>query len=510
MRVLASLFSVSSLTFLVAAIILFTLEFNGFAADPGVGWHLKTGEFVLHHEVVPGHDPFLSADRPRQWVADQWFSDLLFYKAYQAGDWPLLYTLLGVSYLATFFIVLNGALRLEGNSFIASSIGSFLAFKFATIHFILRPVQLSFLCFALLLWLLYRYKADQGRPLSSLLWLPVLFSVWANIHPSFVTGLLLLGLFIVTEWSRQISLSELSFAYLFKQLRHVKWLLFILFISLAVTAINPYGFDLHKSIFSLGSNQFFMNLHQEWQSIKLGTEEGKMFLLMIVLIPVLMWLTGIDRFSRFEVLGFCVFAVLTFYSVRFLPYFAMVMSFSFAKGLSGLKQIGFIKGLAFYKPIAAATGKIEQRETQAIKLYWLVLFFSLVTLYSAFNGKVLLHQGELGPSSKLFPYESVSELKKIPGNHVVLSTPDWGGFLTFNELVPVIDDRNTLVGEAFYKRYLDARQSASDWIDFAERQQATHYLLRMQDELVDELLSRNCKALYADEVAVLFSACVMR
>jgi len=40
------------------------------------------------------------------------------------------------------------------------------------------------------------------------------------------------------------------------------------------TFINPYGYDLHSSILSLGRSDYFMNYHNEWLSPDIFTADG--------------------------------------------------------------------------------------------------------------------------------------------------------------------------------------------------------------------------------------------
>ena len=66
------------------------------------------------------------------------------------------------------------------------------------------------------------------------------------------------------------------------------------------------------------------------------------------------------------------------------------------------------------------------------------------------------------------------------GYDTTVSTPDWGGFITWagnGDLKPVIDDRNTLLGEQPYRDYFEGIKSSEALIAWAQNQNADAILL---------------------------------
>ena len=86
---------------------------SGFAKDPGVGWHIASGNWILDNRAVPSFDPFLAHPVPLPWVSDQWGSDLLLAVVFQFLGWVGLYNLVFLIYLSAFFLVVYPTVNVE-------------------------------------------------------------------------------------------------------------------------------------------------------------------------------------------------------------------------------------------------------------------------------------------------------------------------------------------------------------------------------------------------------------
>ena len=323
------IFGLQDVLALLAVISLTAVQMTGFARDPGVGWHLANGEYVLKHETVPQTDPFLLSPHPRPWVSDQWLADVLLFTAYAAGAWPLVYGFLAATYLATFYAILYPTtVRLTGAPLMAATF-TLLAFKLGQLHFILRPVIFGFFCFAILCALIWRREISLRTTATSKRWivpfeiyLLPLFVVWANLHPSFVLGLLLLalrGLGVVLNGTAQRNTATILSS-LGARIRE-------LLCGVLGSCINPNGIELHRSIVALGSDRFFMTYHEEWLPPDPTNSVG-LVLLVTCLIGSISLLTERKprSFSSFELLVFLIFGYLAFSSVRMVPFFGIVMA----------------------------------------------------------------------------------------------------------------------------------------------------------------------------------------
>jgi len=483
---------------------LLAVQINGFANDPGIGWHLKTGEFISTTRQIPQNDPFLatplskesfSAQMPltqtilakREWIADQWLGDYLLFKLYQFGGFPSLYLMGAILFPLLFFGLLFQGVRLQPVSLLAASIASALAFKASQVHFILRPVLFGIGLFLLTtIWLYHLIKQDSRQPLHLCHYLTgsALFFLWANTHPTFPLGLMLVCIFIVHRIAHRDMNQKKMYRLLLGD--------FLLFSAcLGATLMNPYGISLHTSILTLGKSAYFMQLHEEWLPMNFAEPEGQFFIAMITFGSI--GAAFLSRRNGLKSLFFLfasstLFALLAIRSVRILPYAAILLSFPTAIGLSSLFEFGASRTNAplkdFFQICTTRNPRklfVENIALGACLLFLVLFYWNSSTL--PFTNTTMAY----GPDTGRYPIQEVLTLKKeaeASGNVFILGAhPNYGGIITlygYPEVQALIDDRNTLIGEEFHKKTLQALWGSSPE-GFFLRQGATH-LLRVKND----------------------------
>jgi hypothetical protein len=444
-------------------------QMNNFADDPGVGWHLKTGEFVWISTSAPRFDPFLASES-RPWVADQWLSDLLLFSVYRAGSWRALYVGLAGVWLVTFFGVLHRAVRVQIGSSLASVVAVLLAFKCAQVHFILRPIIFSIFLFTCTLVTARKLSRLDSLPAGSLVlpgsFLIALFVLWSNIHPAFVLGLILvfcLPISRILDGKRSGS--------------EVAKLALLAVLCLLGTFVNPYGVELHRSIIALGRSSYFLSLNREWLPTDLASFEG---LTLIVLVVTALIAALVSRCFRasigwFDILVSGFLALQAFYSVRFLPFAAIALTFTFAAALRcmaqsvvGIRWLGvtvrYIRALENYEGKSSTAG----------------IFACVCALVGVFCYRIMPLPEQLGPQEASYPRAILESIRTDAPGGVILASPDFGGFITAN-LYPafkaVIDDRNTLIGEQLYRDFFQSLKSPETLSVLVNRFQVTHLII---------------------------------
>ncbi len=494
------------LSLLLACCWLLGDNLGDFADDPGVGWHLATGHYIAESGTIPHSDPFLHSQKVRPWISDQWGSDLLLWKVYSVGGWPFLYAALSVLFIFTYYMVGQLLCSGRGNSVMACSLALLLSFGMGLVHFTLRPVLIGNFLFALTFWLVARFHAlfNRGKePRAAemllnrcFLYLPVIFIVWANLHPSFVVGLLLL---IVL--SASLVFDKFVLGYEFQSILSAKAALLTLLCGVA-TLGNPYGLDLHDSIVALGQSDFFMNLNSEWKALSFKHIEGLLFESTIFLILLAGYLKTkkFASWNSFDLALLLVFGHYALSSARMLPYFSIVALPVLADSLQVLIERG---GKLFGQALEQTKNFKDKLSFAFLAPLGLVSFIILAVPICC--KKIPLYEGEFGPSSKKFPFLA---LQKLPiGEHaVVYGTPNWGGFITFfggGKIKAVLDDRNVLLGEEMYREYLKVQEGTLDWSQVA-RAHGAMYVLFPRGKGVERTIPESSPAIiYKDSVALL-------
>lgn len=445
-------------------------QYSGFADDPGVGWHLKTGELIWESLKIPRTDPFLQSIAPREWVSDQWLSDLAIYLSHAAGGWKAVYLFLTIIFLAAFLVIPLQLLHKEGVSQLAALTAVLFTFQMAEVHFILRPVVISFLLFSLV------YRKFIATPLPAALskiWLPLaaIFLVWCNLHPSFFLGLLLCA---YGALSAKFTLSAIAG----------------LIFCVAATFINPYGYRLHESILKLAGSATFMSLHEEWKPLAVSSYEGLLAALVLI-IGTIGFLSKRRAIKPFAWLTFFSFGILIFKSVRFLPYFSIAALLPVAKTLDLLIVTKFKVLSDILPPMRGA------------------LMIAIIALLNLFP----FYEGAYGPSSEVYPYGCMNELReRLPDGerYVVLAHPNWGGFITLTagkqNIKAIIDDRNTLLGEEAYREFFAVARSMASLRDYITEMGVSHILVAPNGPLAEMLIANRAELIHNCEIGLLFSA----
>ena len=469
---------------------LLLVQLFDFTSDPGVGWHLATGQWISQHSAVPTLDPFLFSAAPRNWIADQWLSDWLLFELYSWGGWGLLAALGTLIYAGTFFlIVYPTAQKLSGSAF-AAAMATLLVFKIGQVHFILRPVLLAFPCFALVvlfgLKIATRIREAEEPILTfkDVLALLLVFTLWANLHPSFVLGLGAIGVIFVTTLAEVLVVS--------RRLPSTKQLMLGLLLLLScglVTLINPYGIRLHQSIIQLASDPFFMSFHQEWISPSFRSLEGHLFEIIIGLVLISLFFFGpAAELPWAAFFLFLIFSHAALQAVRLLPFFGIVAAVPLALGLGRIWRRPGTEDKIFFRLL----GRIDRYQSSASTGLITFGVCSLI-LFSLLSGYWKSPQLEnfLSPSDTKFPLATIRCLRQVEGSQqlVLVAPPEWGGMITWEgqgAIKAVIDDRNTLLGASFYKTFFEQLAVGKNWTGYAQSLGANYIMLPVGSGLAQE------------------------
>ena len=312
--------------FLVAALALLFMLLNYSGLRPTDLWcHVAYGQWILTNESLPQQDPFMPLSVGMQVTNSAWLSQVLLATLYRLGGPELLSTCFAVIVLAS-YVILSRIYYVQTRHVGLAAFGIVLTLLIGWSRLLtIRPEVLGFFSFCLLLWITSRLTArdELHARWPRLIWcvVPVIFVLWANLHGSFVCGLVLLGCYFLgccceTLWRRR------SIAAVWQSVQVRRWLVIT---ELAVLAclINPYGMHLLTNTLLFSGN---LNLQDilEWQSLSFTGVGGIEFAVSVILV-IVVFRHSRRRVRPTETVLLAVFSLAALSGVRMLSWYAPVI-----------------------------------------------------------------------------------------------------------------------------------------------------------------------------------------
>jgi hypothetical protein len=237
----------ADLLFIAAVVIAVAFIASWTIADPDLWGHVRFGLDILAERAIPRQDTYsFTSDRP--WINHEWLAEVTMAGAYRARGATGLIGLKWLITAATLALVWRTVRRagvrrpFAGGLLLLAVLGAF------GLIMTVRPQIFSMLLFVLQLYMLN--VAGRGKH-RVLLWTPVLFALWANVHGGWMVGLGVLGL-----WSAGMALSKaLSW----------RWAAGATVLSALATLITPYGLELWRFLWeTVGIRRADIS---EWQPV---------------------------------------------------------------------------------------------------------------------------------------------------------------------------------------------------------------------------------------------------
>jgi hypothetical protein len=156
--------------------------------DGDSAWHLAAGDWMIRHGEIFRADPFSFTRAGAPWRAQEWLSEVMMAAAFRLAGWTGLVVLFGLAFAGAAVLLARQVGRsLTGVGLILTLV---LVLACAEPSLLARPHVLALV--PLIGWtslLLNARAAGRAPPL----WIAGLMLIWANMHGSFVIGLMLLG-----------------------------------------------------------------------------------------------------------------------------------------------------------------------------------------------------------------------------------------------------------------------------------------------------------------------------
>jgi hypothetical protein len=468
--------------------------------DPGIGWHIRTGEWILENHAIPHHDLFSNVTT-RPWFAWEWLFDVGVAKVH--AWWGLNGVLAGGAILIalTFALLLRMTLR-RGAPLFPAMVFVVLAVLASTIHCLARPHLFTWLL-TLLCW----YLIEETHSTIWLWMIPLIVLVWASVHGGFLVAFALMALTLAGELWTAATDDESGCA----KARAVQ-MGRVLAASLVASLFNPYGLALYRHIYQYLTDSFLIHHIQEMQSPDFRTFAAKcLFLLLLLTARVAVARRSRQRPGETLVLVF--FAYEALFAARNIPLASIVFTLTVAPLLASsdisLKYESAIHPLRQHlRRFSDRMGALElQMRGHAWTLAFTVLTLGICANGGQFLGAQVIH-ASFNPDR--FPLRATDFLVQHPPSGPLFTTDAWGGYVIYRAwptVHVVVDDRHDMYGSEYMKRYLKIVEGNWDWQQQLQATGARSALVSPNSAIGSLLrLSPDWRLSYDDGQALLFES----
>jgi hypothetical protein len=241
-------------------------------ADPDIWGHIAIGR--LYHQTgrIRQPDPFSYVTAGHEWLNFEWLFELVLFRVFAGLGPPGLIVLK----VAVGLLLLGVVYRLLCRQGLSSQRAGIVVV--AVIHFFVpffltvRPHLVTYGFFLVVLMILRALDRGDARWLYAA---PPLFALWANLHPGFLAGLGVLGIWIVVEVGRRwLETRDPGVP-----ARPSMWTVIpILAACVLATGLNPWGFHLLPLLWHTATVP--RPEISEWQPLLVGSGQGITYLIL--------------------------------------------------------------------------------------------------------------------------------------------------------------------------------------------------------------------------------------
>jgi hypothetical protein len=443
--------------------------------DGDIGRHITIGNYILEQHDIPIKDIFSHTMTGKPLVPHEWLSQLFFGIAYRLAG------LNGIVLLVSFVIAITFTLTfremLKRNIFRIVALLTTILAAFATnLHWLTRPHIFTFLFVAL-----WTYQLGNR---STKWWLfPLIMLAWANTHGAFIAGFAI-WLAFLAGWLWDFLLNEET------RPEGIR-LLTIGLSSLAVTLINPVGWQLWDTSVGYFGSRFLVDRTIEYQSPDFHISSTWPFLIMLVLFLLAHGFKAkLKMHETFLLVGW---GALSLYNARNIPIFAIVT----APYLGHFIQENIIN-LQLANRIEQSFASIENN----LKGYTFNFLGVLLILVTVLQNTANVF------NPRAFPVEAINWLEANPQEGKMFNFFTWGGYLLYRlwpEQRVFIDGQTDFYGEALSREYVQVESLQPGWEGILSKYHVTWVITQAGQPLENALVDGGWEILYKDDTSVILA-----
>ena len=481
--------SLADVIFLFIIILLTFYLGNSLLADGDTGYHIRAGEFIINTWSIPQHDMFSFHTPPISWTAHEWLAEVVMAIIHNTFGLTGIVIFFSLMIALIYYLMFRILLKNTANIYFVVVV-SILAIAASQLHWLARPHIFSLLL--MVVW--YRILNDyQYFGINRLYWLPPLMVLWVNLHGGFITGLVLLGIYLLgnllDSFRNDVDTRETA-------RRKSRQILIISCVCLLASLINPYNYHALLFPFKVVSNKYLMDHVHEFFSPNF--HETLVFKYLLLLTIALLACSRL-RLNLIELGLILFFSNMALISVRYITLFAIIVPPIILKRVDDL--IDAVGGRYATLFMHRAEG-IAEIDAKSRGFFWPLAGVALV-LIVAMQGFI-----EFKFNEKSMPVDAVEFLKKerIPGN--MFNGDEFGDYIIYAawpEYRVFFDGRSDMYGADRIKEYFKITNFESGWEQILGKYQIDWIIYEARSTLSRYLLAtKDWRLIYADKVAYIF------
>ncbi len=422
-------------------------------SDGDTGWHIRTGEWILHHHSFVYGDPFSFTMPGQPWFAWEWLSDIILGGLHMVGGMPAV-VLLGMVVAAAFCGLIFRQMTANGaNVFIALPL-ALMSFGAATVHLLARPHLFTMLLTAVSVWMITADLKQQSRWLWALIPLGV---VWTNLHGG---------------WLALVALAGLAGAGCAVEalLGRREWSAAIRYVTLAVAVaagslVNPYGWHLHAHMAEYLRADWIKEVVSEFRSPTFRGEAMMQYEALLLL--ALLACGAVLAKGRVAVpLMVAFWAHQSLVSARHIPLFVAVAAPLLASELQELWN-HFAAGRD-QRSVAGILNALAEEARPSLQrtTFWVVVPFVLIWL------RVIPIPWREDFPDERFPVKMVARHTEMLAGARVYTVDQWSDYLIYRcypQYRSFFDGRSDFYGEKLTREYMRLMGADHDWKQLLEK-----------------------------------------
>ncbi|MDD3285721.1 MAG: hypothetical protein PHG95_03790 [Patescibacteria group bacterium] len=452
--------SIAILGFLAfVAVSLFFLSNSYSYSDVDLGWHLRIGQDILNSGRAPVFNDYNYTLLGQKWVDHEWLLNAGMALLFNYGNFISLHLVFLLVLMLAAFFAWQRNLNLLGSKLVfklGGAIWLFFGLMASRPHLGIRVQEFGLLGVAILFWLFSR--PSHFRHYSW--YLPFLFMFWANVHGSFLLGLVLLGAYCVYAFVSPLFKYVSHWQFFIIENFDIKFkrqLLAVLILSVLATFINPYGIGLYAFLGTYAHTAYMVYI-REWQSqFIFPLFYAQIFYLALAASALALLIKNrrktLFRFSWWESFLFILFFILAIKSRRHFPLFV-------------LASLPFLS--AAFQELGVQIIGLARRCRSLIWRVFAIFFVFILIVYQALNIPWLQNNIQDFCGRK-YPCAAVEYLRARPELQTkrLFNSYDWGGYLlwAYPQRQIFIDGRMPQAnyqGHTILEEYLRFRHDGED------------------------------------------------